>query len=1467
MPQGQKLSLTIDIDGSSRTITDLRKIREALAGAIDVPDKSPGLDALLSKVPRLAFAFNEVSNAAQGLLGQLQPAYDLLIGSNEQLNQQLLQSAASIAATSRVFQNGVQIKDPTQAIQALQPALQTEIKKVEASTQALVGVTSEQTSTVFNTILSNVGLLNEQLQGLGGKGKAFTNSLDAAASLAPGLVATLGTLQLPMAAAHQEIGALLTGEIDQNAAIAKSLGITRDMVQQWKAQGTLVSELNKRFEPFLKANALASRSVSGLTSNIKDIVQIAGRTAGAPLLTILVDQLDKVYQLLQANQGQITETTTQAVQIISNVLSTAIAAITEIINALTPSLHAVGAALADAFGAGATTAQTTIENLGSVIVGLVKTAEPFIQILAALTSGLANLSATPAGQTLIQFGLATAAVNLAIPKLLGGMSALFGAVQTVEKTFNTLLPVLAETNIAKSGLAVKEAALAIVTGTTTAAVEAETLARTQMTIGDTVGAAAALEVAAAEKAKAIAAQESAAALAGNIAKLGLMAAAVGSVALAVNEFQEITKEAKATEAGISSIDDSLAKLDEARAAANATTVEGARASQEAVRANVALIQASLNPVAKSIDVVIGFINQATARLNVLLKSPAAYLIPGLGAIKIAMNAVGQEGFPELSTGAEAAVSQAEESFGNLKVSVNRVFQEIGAVVKGADGKYQFPNLTGKSKPELDAYTKSLTASIAALEASHPVQEADLKFKNENLAQLKAAKAAIEAQTNSIQVQSNVLTDQGTIYQVLDKNAQNALRTLATTGNQDQANAAAKDIVQLTQQQLELGRISTAEAQKRLSAIANNGKIDVATRQAAQEAIGKVEETANAKSLERFQKKNQEIELLQAQGVITDAEAEARKTANHKAELDQQLAGVRKSIKAEQDAIAQGRGSKTRLASLKSKEGDLITQVAQAGATADKAAYDNRLKDIQQAEEEATAKVTSAEQSRQIAIAQLQNAGVISQRQAEQQKTASTKQRLTTELADAQKHLADLTALPTPDDPDLAQEHEKRIRQARQQTAQLTLQLIDNERQAQEEVHKSAVAAIEEEAANRRAQSEQVLDANAAAVRSNTAQNASLEREKAAQDAIVNALGQQQKLLDAKTKLQEAVNNLAATETKIRLDRMSETIDLQKRLSEEEDAGVKAVIQTRLNQLGVTGTEASIARQLAEERKKEAKETLVRLAQKQTAERASLELQLLQEAAQARSAVIEAKRNELAAQRQKLDAQKALNDARDSKAAAEDQLQEAASIVDPEERKKAQREAQRNLRSADRDIASAQQGLDLANQGTDLATQGVKEAENGVVIQAKLAEYSRATLDAQQKAESAVAKQAADSETFAANLQAAEVSAASIAKSLGGSTNGSIPQRKMGGDVQAGQMYQVHQDELFVPNRSGYMLNRTDAMRVAVKPYRGGVYHWRVSKHWVVRVVRMLAFHLRSPHCKRRSNNAAMGLIFRHCNRA
>ncbi|RCJ16843.1 hypothetical protein A6S26_32330 [Nostoc sp. ATCC 43529] len=84
------------------------------------------------------------SFAAQG-----QKAYQLLIGQNVELQQQLLATQASLVATNKVISQGVEVTDPTKAIQALSEPVNQAVAKLRQGSLELVGVTSNELVPLF----------------------------------------------------------------------------------------------------------------------------------------------------------------------------------------------------------------------------------------------------------------------------------------------------------------------------------------------------------------------------------------------------------------------------------------------------------------------------------------------------------------------------------------------------------------------------------------------------------------------------------------------------------------------------------------------------------------------------------------------------------------------------------------------------------------------------------------------------------------------------------------------------------------------------------------------------------------------------------------------------------------------------------------------------------------------------------------------------------------------------------------------------------------------------------------------------------------------------------------------------------------------------------------------------------------------------------------------------------------------
>lgn len=105
-----------------------------------------------------------------------------------------------------------------------------------------------------------------------------------------GLLAnSVKAIGLPMNQIVQESRDLLTGNIDNNSTLAKSLGITREMVKEWTAKKTLFDEITKKLEGFTYASKEFENTWDGAVSNLKDAFQKVLGTGLSPLMQPMID--------------------------------------------------------------------------------------------------------------------------------------------------------------------------------------------------------------------------------------------------------------------------------------------------------------------------------------------------------------------------------------------------------------------------------------------------------------------------------------------------------------------------------------------------------------------------------------------------------------------------------------------------------------------------------------------------------------------------------------------------------------------------------------------------------------------------------------------------------------------------------------------------------------------------------------------------------------------------------------------------------------------------------------------------------------------------------------------------------------------------------------------------------------------------------------------------------------------------
>lgn len=356
-----------------------------------VNNASPGIRQIIDDIKsnfiavgQLSHAYNDIEGVINKFVGAGRQAYQQLIGQNVELQNQLLATQASIAATNKIISLGAEIKDPTKAILALKEPTDQAIASLRKGSLDLVGVTSRDLVPVFQ-------LIAQQSASIGA-------NLNDSSKLTLSFAAALGTLQIPLYRARQEVDSILQGQITSDSQLAKSIGLNNEMVSKWKAQGTVVEKLTERLAAFRAGNQLAAQTVSGITSNIREIFDEVSRVAGSELLKPIVDQLTIVYNFLKDNQALIGD-------VANNVVTFFLAIGTklgEAVAILQPVIETLAKTLFTQLSAEGSAAATVITQLVNVFVSLVVAAAPLLKILADITGVVAELLNSDLGRVFLQ---------------------------------------------------------------------------------------------------------------------------------------------------------------------------------------------------------------------------------------------------------------------------------------------------------------------------------------------------------------------------------------------------------------------------------------------------------------------------------------------------------------------------------------------------------------------------------------------------------------------------------------------------------------------------------------------------------------------------------------------------------------------------------------------------------------------------------------------------------------------------------------------------------------------------------------------------------------------------------------------------------------------------------------------------------------------------------------------------------
>lgn len=99
------------------------------------------------------------------------------------------------------------------------------------------------------------------------------------------------SMNLPLNQVVQEGRDIVSGTIDMNSQLARSLQITNDDVKSWREKGTVFTEIKSRLEGFTFASKEISKTWDGALSNLKDYAQKALGEGSLPLFEFLKGEI------------------------------------------------------------------------------------------------------------------------------------------------------------------------------------------------------------------------------------------------------------------------------------------------------------------------------------------------------------------------------------------------------------------------------------------------------------------------------------------------------------------------------------------------------------------------------------------------------------------------------------------------------------------------------------------------------------------------------------------------------------------------------------------------------------------------------------------------------------------------------------------------------------------------------------------------------------------------------------------------------------------------------------------------------------------------------------------------------------------------------------------------------------------------------------------------------------------------
>lgn len=928
---GTTITITANASQAVDVIRDLGESLLGLRQPLQVFDlfreSFGGVTSSIVQTTSVIGFFGQGMSTLRGLVSN--GPFNLLIGQTVELQGQLLSVASTMAATSKIISNGFEIKDPTQAILALNQPINDQIRQLRIDSIDLVGVTSKQLIPIFQQVAQGATPIGA--------------TLSDARSLTIDFAAALGTLQVPLYQSRQEIQSIFLGTIDMNSILAKSLGITNTMVAKWKAQGTLVQELTTRLSAFRAGNKLAAQSFSGVTSNIQEMFELIGQRSGEKLLAPLTQSLNEVYKFLQTNlemlvgeSGKVTDQILRAGLAFQSIFKTVLGDVVTVFKDVPLFLFTSLANALEALNQGLGFTMAVLRpalNLFSALSGAiaplaggflvvalqVKSLVFGVKLLTSAFGVLGNILLPGVGQLLLllagnAWGLVAAFTSLGGASVFSatGAARLFANLQLIPGSVTLITAATAALGNVLKSVGVAVVAFAAFKAIDTFILQNKALMEVLGGVAGGLG----------EVINILVGSWQSALITSTVVVTGLAIAFRAQLIPAILSFIKIQLAGVVSSATTAFfvLSGVLSSLGLAGMAASAGSAASSLLGLSSAAAAGTLTVGGLGVAIK------GLVLSTAALLAPLLA--VAAVLGGVGLVLYSQSLNDStKATTELATRTEEYGDLAIESLEKLSVAQKKQQEADKLGIRLTDGEYR-KNRQLQTQARLRIGL--IEDQIAALKEQERTVKGDANKSNiqSQIGELEKLKTALAQASSNVVIAPKDLTVLGTALEQLKKKANEAMDAiLKPSGDQEVFKKKASEVIEFNMALLEMGQTIDRDVTSKLRQLAYDTRLDQEVQRKAQETITKVIEQESKKRSDTIAKQKAEIESQQKNGEIGIRESERLTTELTIKELEERKAAQQR-IQSEQQSFGNLEAVRKAGEEIKKIESDITKAIAE-----------------------------------------------------------------------------------------------------------------------------------------------------------------------------------------------------------------------------------------------------------------------------------------------------------------------------------------------------------------------------------------------------------------------------------------------------------------------------------------------------------------------------------------------------------